>query len=129
MKKVLLLAVMAMFSISYLYSQTTDSIQSKKSYAYCELVGTKGVFSTKVKVEVDFGQAVSFFNQDRRLKDENGNSIQFNSMIDALNSMGSKGWVFVQAYAITMGNTNVYHYLLKKETSKEDLDKIINTKD
>lgn len=36
-------------------------------------------------------------------------------MVDALNYMGNQGWEFVQAYTITMGNQNVYHYLLKRE--------------
>lgn len=40
--------------------------------------------------------------------------MKFNSMIDALNYMGTQGWEFVQAYAITMGNTNVYHFLMKR---------------
>lgn len=38
----------------------------------------------------------------------------FNSMIDALNYMGEDGWEFVQAYIVTTGEINVYHWLLKK---------------
>ncbi len=37
----------------------------------------------------------------------------FNSMIDALNFMTKNGFEFVDAYAITVDNQNVYHYLLK----------------
>lgn len=40
----------------------------------------------------------------------------FNSMIDGMNYMGDRGWEFVQAYVITHGNQNVYHYVLKKKT-------------
>ena len=36
-------------------------------------------------------------------------------MIDALNFMTTNGYKFEQAYAVTIGNTNVYHYLLSKE--------------
>ena len=43
----------------------------------------------------------------------------FNSMIDGLNYMGSKGWEFVQAYTITLNNSSIYHYVLKK-TIKEN---------
>ena len=39
---------------------------------------------------------------------------KFNSMVDAMNWMGSMGWEFVQAYVVTVGNQNVYHWLLKK---------------
>ena len=45
--------------------------------------------------------------------DEEGKKIKFNSMIDALNYMGKFGWDFEQAYAVSMGNTNVYHFLLE----------------
>ena len=42
----------------------------------------------------------------------------FNSMVDALNYMGSMGWNFEQAYVITMGNQNVYHFLLSQKIEK-----------
>jgi hypothetical protein len=35
-------------------------------------------------------------------------------MVDALNYMGSDQWEFVQAYIVTTGQQNVYHWLLKK---------------
>lgn len=38
----------------------------------------------------------------------------FNSMVDGMNYMGKDGWEFVQAYVVTLGNQNVYHWLLKK---------------
>lgn len=47
-------------------------------------------------------------------------------MIDAMNSIGAKGWEFVQAYAVSNGhNGSVYHFVLKKKISKEKLDEII----
>jgi hypothetical protein len=39
-------------------------------------------------------------------------------MIDALNFMSKNGFEFVNAYAITMGNQNVYHYLLRNLKNK-----------
>lgn len=47
------------------------------------------------------------------LKDNQGKPIKFESMIDAMNYMSSKGWSFVDAYAITSGNKNVYHWIMK----------------
>jgi len=115
MKKVMVLAIMSLMFYLNSYSQINDSI---KSFGYCEIVGSGSLFSTKVKIEVDYGQEVSFWNQDRRMKDENGKSVKFNSMVDALNSMGSKGWEFVQAYVVTVSNQNTYHWLLKIEIKK-----------
>ncbi len=68
---------------------------------------------------VDFGQAASYF-EDKSLRDENGNRIVFNSMVDAMNYMGRDGWEFVQAYVVTVGQQNVYHWLLKKSEKRID---------
>ena len=97
-------------------SQTKEPLIAGDSaqYTYCQIVGTGRLLSNKVTVELDFGQFRSIWN-DNRLKDPaTGERIVFNGMIDALNYMGNLGWEFVQAYAITLGNQNVYHYLLKK---------------
>lgn len=99
-----------------------DSASNTKNYVYCEILGIGSMFNTKVKVDIDYGQEVGFWNQDRRLKDESGKSIKFNSMVDALNYMGTLGWEFVQAYVVTIpsmgGQQNVYHWLLKRELLK-----------
>lgn len=88
-------------------------------FVYCQLVGTANFTMTKVTVEIDFGQARKVFERNKRLLDENGKPIKFNSMVDAMNYMGSMGWEFVQAYVVTVGNSNVYHWLLKKKLKDE----------
>jgi|1048.fasta_scaffold34133_1 hypothetical protein len=94
-------------------SEVDSSLVSK--YVYCEIVGTQKLFSTKITVSVDFGQEKDYFYRDSRLRDEQTGKVHtFNSMVDALNFMGSSGWEFVQAYTVTIGQQNVYHYLLKK---------------
>ena len=95
---------------------------------FCQIVGQSNGFTPKVKISIDYGQEMKF-GSDNRLVDESGQVIKFNSMIDALNYMGSKGWNFEQAYAITMGNANVYHYLLSKELSDgEEINAGLKTK-
>lgn len=112
MKKSLLLLFLLLGSASF--------IHAKKAYA--ELLGfQKGLFSNKVKVYVDFGQNVSFWKRgDMVLVDDNGKDIVFNSMVDAMNFMGGNGWEFVQAYVVTEGNQNVYHWLMTKEVNSDD---------
>ena len=95
-------------------AQNMDPASDSVNYVYCQLVGTQRFLSTKVIVRVDFGQERKFF-QDTRMRDEKTGDVQaFNSMVDARNYMGERGWEFVQAYVVTMGNQNVYHWLLKK---------------
>ena len=86
-----------------------------KKFIYCELLGQAKFLSSKINVDIDFGQSVSFWAPDRRYKDENGKPVNFNSMVDAMNFMGTLGWEFVQAYIVTESNQNVYHWLLKME--------------
>jgi len=92
----------------------------QQNYVYCELVGTGKIFSSKVTVQADFGQETTYWKGVDEIKDENGKKIRFNSMVDAMNFMGTKGWEFVQAYVVTESNQSVYRWLLKKEISQEE---------
>lgn len=97
--------------------QAQENATEEMQYFYCEIVGTQKMLSNKVTVNIDFGQ-VKRFASDQRLRDDKGEVIVFNSMVDAMNWMGARGWEFVQAYVLTAGNQNVYHWLLKKSTNK-----------
>lgn len=92
--------------------------QEPPKFIYCEIVGTEKLLSKKVTISINFGQEQSMW-KDERLKDpKTGKRKVFNSMIDALNFMGSQGWELTQAYIITYQGQSVYHYLLKKPSSK-----------
>lgn len=101
-------------------SSPTDPLQDNEEYVYCQIVGKGRLFSLKISIEIDFGQSRSFFVDNRTLRNEDGSRKIFNSMVDALNYMSSDGWDFVQAYTITIGNQNVYHYLLRMRVLKEN---------
>jgi len=99
-----------------IFAQNTENTNNENvaKYVYCEMVGTQKLFSTKVTIALDFGEERSIW-KDNRLKDEvTGRAQSFNSMVDALNYMGEQGWEFAQAYVVTVGQQNVYHWLLKK---------------
>lgn len=84
---------------------------------YAELVGTgTNILGTNknVKVALDLGQYQSAF-KGYNLQDENNKDIKFNSMVAAMNYMGQRGWKFIQAYVVTHGNQNVYHWLMYKD--------------
>lgn len=122
MRKALFILFMLLLSVSGFAQENktvNQNIESQlikhKKYVYCEIMGTEKLLSSKVTVDIDFGQPVSFWAPDRRYKDEKGKAVTFNSMVDAMNFMGSLGWEFVQAYVVTISNQNVYHWLLKME--------------
>ena len=108
MKKLFLLMAIAMMTIG-----VTNALEIKGK-VYCELVGTQKFFSSQVTVDVDFGQARKAFVSQSLVDEKTGKKISFNSMVDAMNFMGALGWEFENAYAITMGSQNVYHWLLSK---------------
>ena len=71
----------------------------KPFQVYCELVSYyAGLFSSKINVDIDFGQQTDFWESDKGLVNEYGDAIKFNSMLDALNYMGERGWVLVEEY-------------------------------
>lgn len=112
MKKFLLFLLLALIA---------QNLSARKVFA--ELLGhQKGLFTNKVKVTVDFGQNVSFWRPgDMTIVDKDtGKDVVFNSMVDAMNFMGKCGWEFVQAYVITEGNQNVYHWLMTKDVESDD---------
>lgn len=120
MKKITLALYFSLFIGIAAFSQTVNDVPIKDiDVEYIQIVGTSRLFSTKVNIQIDFGQRNKvFFSKDTRIVDENGKNVIFNSMIDALNFMSKTGYEFVQAYAFAVGNENVYHYLMKK--SKEE---------
>lgn len=118
MKKVLLYIALGLAYAFNAKSQTVNNIPIKDiDVEYVQIVGTSRILSNKLTIEIDFGQENKLFSSDKdtRVKDVNGKNMIFNSMIDALNFMTKNGYEFVQAYAITVSNQNVYYYLLRKK--------------
>ena len=89
-----------------------ENLDYQPSFAL--LLAQGQMFTKKVNVTIDFGQKSGFFEQSF-IRDENGKKIKFYTVIDALNYMKSLGWEFIDAYAVTVGNSNVYHYLFKND--------------
>lgn len=117
MKKLLLAFVFAVILSCPCLNAQDVKPENETHTAYCELVGTLKL-NAKVKVAIDYGQNARWRNNT--MVDENGQALEFNSMVDAMNYMGELGWKFVQAYVVTIGNSNVYHWLLQKELSPEE---------
>jgi len=116
MRKIIIAAAILLISFTS-YGQTTITQPSGDKFAYCELVGTPKLLSTKLIIQVDYGQDKGglFSANDSRVRDEvTGKVKSFNSMVDALNFMGGEGWEFVQAYITGDAQTGfIYHWLLK----------------
>lgn len=115
MKKLLLTTVLAILVVVATAQETRKT--------FCEIVGTGKVLSSKVKIQIDFGQKTSYFGKYKTfMVDESGEKIEFNSMVDAMNYLAKFRWKFEQAYVVTTESTNqnVYHWLLSKDIISDD---------
>ena len=113
-----------LFSIVSLSQEisTIDSVESKAQEQYCMVIASSRVLSTKVSIEVDFGQAWSRWKDKRSLRDEQGKKIVFNSIIEALNYMAEDGWVLVNTFVLSDDDSNVVHYILKRSLQPQRKD-------
>lgn len=98
-----------------------EEVISETAEVYCQIVGRQKLFSTKLAIQIDYGQERNLFKAPDLLRDpKTGKNMEFNSMMDALNFMSlEQGWTFVNAYVITLNNQNIYHYVLKKLLKKK----------
>ena len=109
MKKIFILLIIA-FNTSGSFAQTS----TEKVEQYCQVIASPRLLSNKVTIDIDFGEQKSIW-RDNRLKNYDGRLKKFNTVIDALNYMGKDGWVFINAYPVTIGTGVVYHFAFKKE--------------
>lgn len=120
MRKLLLLFVLLISLASF--GQTINGIAIKDlDVQYLQIIGTSRYMSSKLNITIDIGQrtkAISSNNDTARLKDQNGEVLLFNSIIDALNFMSAYGYEFVTANIVNEEGQNVYYYLMKKKGLK-----------
>ncbi len=116
MKKVFIL-VLALSAFVAASAQTDTT----KIEQYCQVIATPRLLSNKVTIDIDFGEQKNYW-RDERLKTYDGKLKKFNTIIDALNFMGKEGWVFINAYPVIMGTTQIYHFAFKKLVSRSEVE-------
>lgn len=65
---------------------------------YCQLVTSNAFLSSKITVDLDFGQMDDFWGVNKGLVDSNGKDLKFNNIVDALNYFGERGWEVVDRW-------------------------------
>lgn len=115
MKKIVLI-VCLIGSFSALAQDSTRVEQ------YCRLVAQNRVLSNRVNIDVDYGDERKLFSDNRMRDEETGRIKKFNTVVDALNYMGSQGWTLVNAFPVSDGTSNItLHYYFKKSFRREEL--------
>jgi len=116
MKKLFVLLMVISFALSAQVIVDSVDINKLDDVQYCQIVGTQKFLSWKVRIDVDYGQNRSRTEEvdDFWVRGEDGKKVNFHSMIHALNFMYKNGWEYVDAFVITKGKSNVYHYILRR---------------
>ncbi len=114
MKKIMLLVLLT-------GSLSAFAQDSTKVEQYCRLIAFNRLLSNKVSIDVDFGDERKLFTDNRMRDEETGRLKKFNTIVDALNYLGSQGWTLVNAFPVLDGTNNTYHYYFKKYFRKEEL--------
>jgi hypothetical protein len=115
MKKLLIISIVLLNSI--VSNAQTDTAKVEQ---YCQIIATPRLLSNKVTIDIDYGEEKSFW-RNNRLKTDDGKLKKFNTIIDAMNYMGSQGWLFINAYPVRMGETEIYHFAFKKQFIKSEV--------
>lgn len=115
MKKLLIISIVLLSSI--VADAQTDS---SKAEQYCQLIAKPRLLSNKVTIDIDYGDEKSIW-RDNRLKADDGKIKKFNTIIDAMNYMGREGWIFINAYPVRMGQTDIFHFAFKKQFPRSAL--------
>jgi len=107
MKKILFSMALALMSV-------TVSAQSEKPFpVYCNVMGYNFWGVGKVKVQLDMGR----FTRGKGFEsiyEPDGKKKKFHTMMSVLNYMAERGWKCIGTYFVTVGKSNVIHYLLEK---------------
>ena len=115
MKKVIILVTIVFTSFTTFSQSDTAKVEQ-----YCEVIATPRLLSSKVTIDINYGEERSVW-RDNRLKTDEGKVKKFNSVVDALNYMGREGWIFINAYPVRMAENEIYHFAFKKQFSKSEL--------
>ena len=122
-KTVFSFTVFCLFAILPIFSQTVNDVPIKDiDIKYIEIVGSPRSMSSKMNIEIEFGQKGNLIgSQNTKIKDENGERVLFNSMIDALNFMDENGYKYLDSYVTTFNKIHTYHYILIKKEDKYEI--------
>lgn len=97
----------------YINGFPLDSIQTE----YIEAEICKVTFSTKVFLDIDYGQESKIlYNKYNRVADTKGNYIEFKSNMNALNYLNMIGYELIETDYIRMKDDDIrVKYMLKKK--------------
>lgn len=119
--------------LSILLCMITCSVFAETRRYYCEVKGIERELGTGLKIIFDFGENASYaiwgsLSSKLKFVDENGEIINFHSMVDAANYMVEKGWIFQQTHSSVYSGKYIECWIFYKDaTSPQEAKKGILT--
>lgn len=89
-----------------------------KRAVYCDMMAYNFFGIGKVRIILDMGDRKSG-QEFETICEPDGKQKKFNTMMEALNYMGERGWRVIETYFISEFKTSVIHYLLEKMITDE----------
>ena len=116
MKKMILTAAMVIAAMGVKAQVMVNGVDiTTTDVKYIQLVCTTKLLNlNEVTINVDYGQDIKWNSPRQVIKGPDGKNLSFESMVGALNFMDENGFEFVSREVITVGQQNVYHFLLKR---------------
>ncbi len=90
----------------------------QKIEIYCDLMSSKKFLGTEEILTINYGDRDSLWIDQKMYNKISKKIKKYNSIIDALNYMGSEGWETLRTYSTSHNSYTVEHYVLKKEVIK-----------
>ncbi len=120
MKRLILsLAIASCFAISKVKAQTINDVKlSDLKEEYLEVSEYRKFLGEKIFISVDYGQKKNNTNiRDLVVKDEKGNYLEYNSVIEFINKMKTHDYELFQVYSLTTGENALPKYILKRKSN------------
>ena len=92
--------------------------KDKKIDVFCDLMSRKKFLGTEEVITINYGDRDSLWVDKKIYTLMSKELRKYNSIIDALNYMGSEGWQTLRSYSASYNSYTIEHYILKKEITK-----------
>ncbi len=116
---ILVLAIAGCFIFSKVKAQTVNDVKlSDIKEEYLEVSEYRKFLGEKIFISLDYGQEKTKQNfRELVVKDDKGDYLQYNSVIDFINQMKTHGYELFQAYSIPTVQNAIPKYILKRKSN------------
>src|SRR5690554_1552244 len=105
-----------LLGISNRYAQTVNNVSiSAIDVEYIQIFSSAKPFSSVITIQADFGQKRNYMStESTSLLNSEGQPIEFNSMIEAINLFSQFGYEYLDAYSVNINSRDVVYFVLRK---------------